>query len=73
MLDEDYLHVVTVHPIDCELVFLELTKADAAFVYFATHENELDFDAIVSSFDTSDSGQSLSRDVRIRGLSEERA
>ena len=55
-LDKDCLHVIAIHPVDCELVFLELTEANTAFVHLTTHENELDFDAIVSSFDTSYSG-----------------
>ena len=56
VLDKDYLHMVTVHPVDCKFVFFELTEADAAFIHLATHEDELDFDAIISSFDTSNSG-----------------
>lgn len=63
-LDKEYSHMSAVRSINCELVFLELTKADAAFVDLASHEDELDFDTVVSALHAPDCGQSLSGNVR---------
>lgn len=61
--------MVAVRSINCEFVFLKLTKTDAAFIDLAAHKNELDFDTVVPALHAPDCGQSLSSDVRKRRLS----